>query len=291
LLYRLNTAFQRAQSYRDLVRNNAFLISPSFSYIPNEKTAINVEIIYSNLEGNLDRGQPIFGAVAGKTDLKSTPSSLNLGSPSDFFKSKELIITSSLSHKFSEAISFNATYMKQTWQEDLQEHRTTNAFAVNINNESVPSMVGMQFVQRQQNWNTDNLNAYFNFKVKTGPVSHELLTGYDVSSWRKMKGGGQNSARGFLLKDGTVASSFVLANAANYQTITYNGQTLPKPNVGHFDLNNPQYTLRGVSDYIVNARVAIPTIKMEQTYPVVGYSSGMVRRYYQLQSAAGALLY
>lgn len=258
LLYRLNGAYQRAQSYRDLVRNNALLVSPSFTYIPNDKTAINMEIIYSDMEGNLDRGQPIFGAVAGKTDLRSTPLSLNLGAASDFFRSKELIITSSLSHKFSEAVSLNVAYMKQTWQEDLQEHRTTNAYAVNINNEPVPSLVGMQFVQRQQNWNTDNLNMYFNFRFPTGASRHELLAGYDLSSWRKMKGGGQNSARGFLLKDGTVAGSFVPANAANYQTVTYNGAVLPKPNVSHFDLNNPSYTIRNISDYNMNARVAIP---------------------------------
>ncbi|RPE08185.1 TonB-dependent receptor [Chitinophaga lutea] len=258
LLYRLNGAYQRAQSYRDLVRNNALLVSPSFTYIPNDKTAVNVEIIYSDMEGNLDRGQPIFGAVAGKTDLRSTPASLNLGAASDFFRSKELIITSSLSHKLSEAVSLNVAYMKQTWQEDLQEHRTTNAYARNINNEPVPSLVGMQFVQRQQNWNTDNLNMYFNFRFFTGASRHEFLAGYDLSSWRKMKGGGQNSARGFLLKDGTVIGSFVPANAANYQTITYNGTVLPKPNVSHFDLNNPSYTIRNISDYSMNARVAIP---------------------------------
>ncbi len=258
LLYRLNGAYQRAQSYRDLVRNNALLISPSFSYVPNAQTAINVEIIYSDMEGNLDRGQPIFGAIAGKTDLRSTPIELNLGAPNDFFGSKEFIITTGLSHRFNEHISFNAAYMKQTWQEDLQEHRTTNAYAVNIGNERVPSLVGMQFVQRQQTWNTDNLQAYFNFRFATGQLRHELLAGYDLSSWRKMKGGGQNAARGFLLNDGTVAASFVPANAAAYQTVAYKGMVLPRPNVAHFDLNNPNYTISNISDYKLNARVSIP---------------------------------
>ncbi|UYQ94166.1 TonB-dependent receptor [Chitinophaga horti] len=259
LLYRLNGAYQRAQSYRDLVRNNALLISPSFSYIPNDKTAINVEIIYSDMEGNLDRGQPIFGAVAGKTNLASTPISLNLGAASDHFKSKEFIITSTFTQKFSEAISLNAAYMKQTWEEDLQEHRTTNAYAPDINNQPVTSMVGMQFVQRAQHWNTDNVNVYFNFRFATAAIKHELLVGYDLSSWRKMMGGGQNAARGYLLKDGSIASSFVPANAANYQTITYNGATLPKPNVAHFDLNNPSYTMRNINDYTFNSRVVIPS--------------------------------
>ena len=258
LLYRINGAFQEAKSYRDLVRNNSILFSPSISYIPNEKTAINVELIYSNMNGNLDRGQPIFGAVAGVTNLNSTPIGLNLGASNDFFKSKELSITTTLSHKFSKSVSFNAAYMKQTWAEDLQEHRTTNAFAVDTTNTPVTSLAGMQFVQRKQFWNIDNVNAYFNFDFKTGTASHQLLIGYDLHSWEKTKGGGQNAARGFLLNNGNVASSFVRANAANYQLINVGGKILPKPNVNYFDLSNPQYTIRNINDYTLNSRTAVP---------------------------------
>jgi iron complex outermembrane receptor protein len=259
LLYRINGAYQEAKSYRDLVNNNSFLLSPSFTYIPNEKTSVNVELIVTRLNGNLDRGQPIFGAVAGQTSLNSTPISLNLGASNDFFKSNELILTTSLSHKFTKNIGFNAQYMKQTWEEDLQEHRTTNAFARDINNNPVTSLVAMQFVQRKQNWNVDNFNAYFNFDFQRNSISNKLVVGYDLSSWQKIKGGGQNAARGFLLNNGSVASSFVLANAANYQTITYGDVTLPKPNVNYFDLNNPTYTVRNINDYNLNSRVAIPS--------------------------------
>lgn len=259
LLYRINGAYQEAQSYRDLVKNNSVLISPSITYLPSDKTAINTELIYSNMVGNLDRGQPIFGTVAGKTNLNSTPISLNLGAANDFFKSKELILMANLSHKFSEKMSFNASYMKQTWSEDLQEHRTTNAFARDITGAEVTSLVGMQMVQRKQLWNTDNLNAYFNFNFNAGKTSHKLLVGYDLQSWNKLKGGGQNAARGFLLKDGSVAGSFVVANAANYQTVAIGGKTLPRPNVNYFDLTNPTYTVRNLNDYTMNSRVAVPS--------------------------------
>lgn len=259
LLYRVNGAYQEAKSFRDLVNNKSFLISPSFSYIPNEKTAINTELILSNMTGVLDRGQPIFGAVAGATNLNKTPISLNLGASGDFFKSKEMILTTNFAHKFTSKIGFNAAYMKQTWTEDLQEHRTTNAFAVDINNLPVTSLAMMQFVQRQQYWDIDNLTAFFNFDLKTGKLNHKLLTGYDLSSWNKNKGGAQNAARGYLLKDGTVAGSFVLANADNYQTTTINGTVLPKPNVNFFDLNNPSYAMRRPEDYILNVRTALPS--------------------------------
>ncbi|HZH67296.1 MAG TPA: TonB-dependent siderophore receptor [Flavisolibacter sp.] len=258
LLYRINGAYQEARSFRDAISNKSFLLSPSFTYLPNDKTAINTEIILSNMNGVLDRGQPIFGAVAGVTDLASTPISLNLGAPNDFFKSKEFIITGNLSHKFTKAISFITSYMKQTWTEDLQEHRTTNAFAVDTAARPVTSLAAMQFVQRKQNWSIDNLNSYFNFDFNIGDVSHKLLVGYDLNSWEKLKGGGQNAARGFLLKDGTVSGTFVRANVANYQTVNIGGTILPRPNVQHFDLNNPSYTIRNVEDYVLNVRTALP---------------------------------
>lgn len=259
LLYRVNAAYQEAKSFRDLVGNKSYLFSPSFSYIPNEKTAINTELILSDMTGILDRGQPIFGAVAGVTSLNKTPISLNLGAPSDFFKSKEMIFTTNFAHKFTSKIGFNAAYMKQTWTEDLQEHRTTNGFAVDMNNQPVTSLAMMQFVQRQQFWDIDNLTAFLNFDFKTGKLNHKLLTGYDLSSWNKTKGGGQNAARGYLLNDGTVAGTFVPANASNYQTTTIDGVVLPKPNVNYFNLNNPTYTVRNPDDYTLNVRTALPS--------------------------------
>ena len=88
LLYRFNTAFQEAQSFRDLVQNNAFLITPSISYLPNSTTALNAEMIYTSGVGNLDRGQPIFGQINGEFDLNSTSTSTNVGASNDYYKSR-----------------------------------------------------------------------------------------------------------------------------------------------------------------------------------------------------------
>ncbi|UHO39664.1 TonB-dependent siderophore receptor [Chryseobacterium capnotolerans] len=258
LLYRFNGAYQNAKSFRDHINNSGFLISPSITYIPDEKTSLNVEMIINHLNGNLDRGQPIFGAVAGKTDLNSTPKSLNLGAPDDFFKTRELIIMGNFSRHINKHISFNASYMKQLWKEDLQEHRTTGAFVPDIENKPISSLAMMQFVQRKQNWATDNLNAYFNFNFKTGQVEHQTLIGYDNQIWEKRKGGLQNAARGFLMKDGSVASSYNPANADRYETILYNGITVPKPNVTPFDLSPGAQNYQGADLYKTNVTTQLP---------------------------------
>jgi len=259
ILYRFNGAYQSAESFRDHVENNGFLISPSISFIPNEKTSVNLELIYNDLHGNLDRGQPIFGAVAGKTNLKSTPTSLNLGAPTDYFKTKELIITASLAHYFTKNISFNLSYMKQFWRENLEEHRTTNSFVPDIDNSPINNLAMMQFVRRNQKWAVDNANAYFNFSFKTGNVSHQALVGYDTQIWEKRDGGRQDAARGFLLKDGSVASSYNPLQSDHYQIINYNGVLLPKPNVAPFDLSPGAENYQGTDLYTMNVKSALPS--------------------------------
>ncbi|SHL95612.1 iron complex outermembrane recepter protein [Chryseobacterium carnipullorum] len=260
LLYRLNAGYAQAQSFRDIQSQKSVLISPSISYIPNDRTAINVEMIYSDLNGKIDRGQPIFGATDGMTDLRSTPVSFNLGAINDYFKSKELIIMSNFTHRMTDKISINASYMKQTWKEDLQEHRTTNAFAVNAENKPIPILAGMQMVQRNQFWNTDNLNAYLVFNLNTGPVQHKILAGYDLISTHKYKGGAQNTARGYLLKDGKTTSSYNPQNADAYQMVTINGITMPKPNVEHFNLANPVYSIKNPEEYVFSKTALTPAL-------------------------------
>ena len=259
LLYRFNGAHQNARSFRDNVKNNGLLIAPSISFVPNDKTSVNVEMIYSEMNGNLDRGQPIFGAVAGKTNLNSTPISLNLGAPGDYFKTKDLTLMGSLSHHFNKSISFNASYMKQRWDEDTHETRTTNSFVPDINNKPISNLAMMQYLERIQHWSVDNINAYFNFTYKTGAFEHQTLVGYDSHIWEKKSGGKQDAARGFLLKDGTVASSYNAANAALYETIIYNGITLPKPYVNPFDLTPGAVNHQGKDYAVLNIINPLPT--------------------------------
>lgn len=258
LLYRFNGAYQKAKSFRDYVNNDGILISPSVTYAPNEKTSVNVELIINNMHGNLDRGQPIFGAVAGKTNLNSTPKSLNLGSPDDYFKTKDVTIMGTVAHNFTKNISFNASYMKQLWEENIREHRTTNAFVPDINNNPVASLAMMQFVQRKQKWAVDNVTAYFNFRYITSQLEHQTLVGYDAHIWQKKNSGYQNAARGFMMKDGTVSSSYNPVNAASYETFDYNGIIIPKPNVTPFDLTPGAANYQGADYQVLNVQTVLP---------------------------------
>ncbi|GAA3515114.1 hypothetical protein GCM10022393_31350 [Aquimarina addita] len=256
LLYRFNAAVQEARSFRDLVQNNQFLIAPSITFLPNTTTALNVEMIYSNGVGNLDRGQPLFGAINGEFDLNSTDISTNVGAANDFYGSKEFMIMSNFSKEITKNIGFNASYMKQTWEEDLAEHRVAGSAAVDIDGNSIPTLAELRYTERQQFWITDNYSAFINIDMEHDKITNKFLAGYDGSRWERTIGGASNGARRYRRIDGT-ATSFDPDAADQFETIDIDGITAPRPNVDHFDLANPNNTARETANYIIS-EFAIP---------------------------------
>ncbi|NTE01375.1 TonB-dependent receptor [Agrobacterium tumefaciens] len=257
LLYRLNLGYEDSKSFRDLQFRKGYIIAPSFSYIPNDKTSLNVEVVMNNSNSRLDRGQPIFGAIAGQTDLNSTPIRFNLGASNDKFNTQDLMLMANFSHKISKGISFNMAYMKQNWNEDLVEHRTNNAFAVDENNQPIRSLAGMIAVQRQQKFATDNISTYLSINTHTFGLEHKIVAGYDRIMNQKLRGGGINTAQGYRLKDGTIATRYDVTKKDLYQFRVVNGVNAPVPNVEHFNLANPSYTLKNLNDYVFS-KVEIP---------------------------------
>lgn len=244
LLYRLNLAYENSDSFRDLQKFKSYVIAPSISFLPTEKTQINFDLVITEFDGKLDRGQPIFGAGAG-TDLNSTPISFAIGEPNDFQKSDVVYSTLSLNHEFSEKLSFSASYVKYIFDEDLVEHRTSNDFAIDSIGEPIPTLMGMQVIQRQRRQVADNLSTYFVYKANTGPLEHKILAGFDYVEQKEPVGNSQSFARGYRLKGGGVSRR--LSDLPNFlKDDTGN----PVPNVPHFNLQDPTYNVARLSDYI-----------------------------------------
>lgn len=222
LLYRLNVAYQNAESFRVLQGSEDIMVAPSFSFIPDDKTQINFDFVYARSNGRLDRGQPIFGATAG-TNLNSTPISFAIGKKNDYLHETNLYFTTSLQRKITDHVNFNATYIKFMAEEDLLEHRTANRYAKDIEGNTIPTMMEMRTIIRQGKNYSDNLTLYFVSDFKTGPLEHKLLTGYDYLQNKTPVGNSTYGASGYI--------SGV-------------------PNVPFFDLVNPDYSLTDMSGYV-----------------------------------------
>lgn len=246
LLYRLNLAYQNTESFRILQDAASMVIAPSFSFIPNEKTRVNFDLVYQNNDGRLDRGQPIFGASEG-TDLYSAPISFAIGKKNDFQKELNLFSTLSLQHQFNNHISFNASYLKSFYNEDLLEHRTSNSYGVDADGNEIANLMGMQTIRRMRKNYVDNLTTYFTFDFKTGPLEHKLLAGYDHIQETFPKGNSTYNASGFLSADGkSTIKSYNPAQRDKYLIVN----NMPVPNVPYFNLSDPDYSISEISNYI-----------------------------------------
>lgn len=237
LLYRLNLGYEKTDSFRDLQGSESIIAAPSFSYIPNEKTHINVDFVYQNFNGKIDRGQ----SVPADGNVYSTPISRSLSAANDFLKENTLNTTIALTHKFSDHISLNAIYLNSSYSEDMLEHTQANLYYKQIGNGANafrytdPNKVMMTVNQRKRYFANNSFNTYFNFNFNTGILKHKLLVGYDYFISEQKAGSSSISAQGYLSKDKTKVVNTYTTTA---NVLAGSVQT-PTTNVPVFDLYDP----------------------------------------------------
>lgn len=206
LLYRLNLGYENADTYRDQISNKSIVIAPSVSFIPREGTRFNADLVYTNLDTKLDRGRTI---VQGTTDLFATPIGFNIAQPNDYLKSKTLALTLSFSQIINKYLTFNASYLKVRYDEELNEH--------GFNGYISPTLIAMYFNDRKTTQHGNNLSTYFSSKFETGELMHQAVVGYD----------------------------YINGEINQYQRDAEN----ESGNVSNFDLSNPTYFIRPIETY------------------------------------------
>jgi iron complex outermembrane receptor protein len=256
ILYRLNLGYENAESFRVLQFDKNIVIAPSVSFLPTEKTRINFDAVYNKSNSRLDRGQSIF---LGQS-LYSTPISQSLNATNDYLNEETYTVQASLNHQFSNRIAFNLSYLRTGYTEDLLEHRSANAYAVDSAGNALPGLVARQVFVRKKNPASANASAYLTFDATTGKISHKLLAGYDYSQATLSPGASQMTATNYQLKNGGVAA-YNPANAANYVFYKYttpSGQVLniPKPNVPSYNLATRNNNLEDMNKYVYVAQNA-----------------------------------
>ncbi|MDO4879882.1 MAG: TonB-dependent receptor [Capnocytophaga sp.] len=236
LLYRLNLGYESTDTFRDLQSSENYIVAPSFSFLPNDKTRLNVDVVYQRMNGKVDRGQTIFG----DGDLYSVPISRSLSAANDFLKETLLNVTIGLTHRFTDNFSFNSVYLNSSYSEELQEHNQANAYYMqqgNRANTGDQSKILMQALLRRRYFRNNSFNNYFNYNFKTGIAKHNVLVGYDYFQTDLLPGSSQLTAGGYLLTNGSTTTTYNPARISDYQ-LDSDGN--PITNVPTYDLNNPQ---------------------------------------------------
>jgi iron complex outermembrane receptor protein len=256
LLYRLNVGYENSGSFRDLQYDKNLVVAPSVSFLPTDKTRINVDLLYNSSDSRLDRGQ----AVTQGNDIYAVPISKSLNLINDFLKEQNWTLTGSVSHEFSKNLRFNASYSKTGYEENLSEHRSANTFAKDSSGKTIPTLVEMQVFIRQRKRFVDNLSAYFNYDFKVGKIENRLVVGYDYGQETQPFGGSQLQANGYRNNTNTAATAYNATRPTTFTYETVNGIKRPVPNVAHFDLTavSPYY-IADMSKYFYTRSAFDPT--------------------------------
>ena len=255
LLYRLNLGYENANSFRDLQFDKNTVIAPSLSFLPNDKTRVNLDLIYTSSKSVLDRGQSTY-----ENDLYSTKTSQSLNSTNDYLNEETYILTTSLNHQFTDKLSFSSSYIRTGYSEDLLEHRGANKYAVDGNEETIPTQIEMQVFMRKRKRYIDNIASFMNYKAETGALTHNLILGYDYAQEQVPAGGSQLQAKGYRNASNTGAIDTY--DSDNKSAYLLDAKGNPVPNVAHFDLAAPSSSqqLKDISKYFY------ATVPFDQSY-------------------------
>ncbi|MBZ5856926.1 TonB-dependent siderophore receptor [Flavihumibacter profundi] len=212
ILYRVNAGYDKSGSFRNQVNSESYQVAPSFTFIPNSKLQINLDLSLSHTNSVLDRGAPGF---RDDNTVTNTPHNLSVSQPGDYLHETDLAAIATLSYKINKRLSFNTGLLNYITRQDVAEHGINNY----VTNDSVSLFY--------HTWSYPTLTTtwtnYFTYTFFTGKLSHQLLAGYDY-----IRSELEPEQSYFELPDQYGAGSGI---------------------VGGFSLKNPVYPQRPVSTY------------------------------------------
>lgn len=247
VLYRFNAGYEKSNTFRNVNDTKSVMLAPTVTFLVSDKTTLNAELVYTHIDGYLDRGIPIKS-----NDLYGVPRSFTLSQPSDYFRTNTYYLNASLSHKFTNWLSFNASYLDFTYNENLSEHRTLNSYDNSDPTKPTNSVMNLRYFDRRAEEYTKNLSTYFVLNRNTGSVTHKVVVGADYIRFNTDKESAMFEARNRI------------ATTVTGTTITQRVVPL------QFDLNSPSYEIRDPSTYVRRATPAFFIDYLNSIYHTTG---------------------
>jgi iron complex outermembrane receptor protein len=176
VLYRLNMFGQLSDTWYRNMKDNAFTIAPSFSFLPAPGTRFNFDLNYTNLVTMENDGLFPF---KGKT-IDETPIDFSVLQVGDRNKTQTTSANFSLAQKLSSKVSFNVSYLKDFLTWDDKRH-FPELYLGNGAWSDGDSSVSLAYSEWNTKMNADNITAYFTANFNTGKIKHRSLIGYDYN--------------------------------------------------------------------------------------------------------------
>ena len=175
LLWRLNGLVRDSGTQFDNIKNNRIYVAPSLKWF-GDHTSVTLLATYTQIDaGSSSQFLPAVGTVLANPNGKVARSFLNSDANFDVYSKREASIGYEIEHQFSPAwtVRQNVRFAHI----DLN-YRYVTAVALLADDRTLTR----QALRQSSTYNNLSMDNQSEYKVDTGPFSHDLLAGIDFSS-------------------------------------------------------------------------------------------------------------
>jgi iron complex outermembrane recepter protein len=173
--FRLNTAYETANSFREGVGSERFYVNPTLFFKLGQKTELLLEADYAK-----DERTPDFGAGIINYKIIALPRERFLGVAWSNYKATQLVTTAKVTHTFSPNWKLDFLGAYRQYETDLFANTRPNAGVAVINKEGT----WIRNIQRTQVADTYYLGQLdLTGKFNTGKINHQVLLGTDTEQF------------------------------------------------------------------------------------------------------------
>jgi iron complex outermembrane receptor protein len=173
--YRLNATYERARSFRDVVKSERFYINPSLLFKLTEKTELLVEGDYLS-----DNRTPDYGTGAIDYTVADVPRNTFLNVPWASNKTAQYTSTATLTHALSKNIGVRGLVSYQKYNNELFGAVRPNASGAMIASNG-KWLRGLQRTKTTEDYYYASLDL--NAQFKTASLNHTVLFGGDADKY------------------------------------------------------------------------------------------------------------
>lgn len=182
---RVNAMWEQSDRYRDDKESGAYAVNPSVLYALDESTKIGVDLEYSFVERKSDAGLPLIpdimlglGDSQSPNTLPDVPRTTSYQSDEDMSEQKTLRAQVNFEKKMSDRF----TLRDKLYFTDFKWDSAGSLFAgLGMQREAIDAYRVLTALDDAQVVVGNQLEALV--AVKTGPVPHRFLIGFDAARW------------------------------------------------------------------------------------------------------------
>lgn len=174
VLYRLNASAQGSESFIDFFETERYFVSPVLTWLISDQTQITVETQYISFSQPFQFGLPAVGTVLSNPNGE-IPRDRNVSEPTDNTYGEAFRIGYDFEHRFNEnwqlRNAFNASFLQ------LTRDAYTYPLSLQADNRTLTRALGF-YDNYQRSY---NLDTFVVGEFSTGRITHQLVTGFNLS--------------------------------------------------------------------------------------------------------------